>query len=70
MTQKESYRQAEAFATAQGWEIIPDQITGRKYAFCVMNNENCIQRHISGYLKPADLLLFIDGYNAGMQARQ
>lgn len=70
MTQKEAYRQAEAFATVKGWELVPDQITGKKYAFCVMNNWNCIQRQISGYLKPTDLLLFVDGYNAGMQARQ
>lgn len=70
MTQKEAYRQAEAFATVKGWKLVPDQITGKKYAFCVMNNGNCIQRQISGYFYPADLLVFIDGYNAGMQARQ
>lgn len=70
MTQKEAYRQAEAFATVKDWELVPDQITGKKYAFCVMNNGNCIQRQISVYLKPTDLLLFFDGYNAGMQARQ
>lgn len=70
MTQKEAYRQAEAFARVKGWELVPDQITGRKYAFYKTNSGNCIRKQISGYLKPADLLLFIDGYNAGMQARQ
>lgn len=70
MTQKEAYIQAEAFATVKGWELVPDQITGRKYAFYAMNAKNCIRKQISGYFYPADLLVFIDGYNAGMQARQ
>lgn len=70
MTQKEAYIQAEAFATVKGWELVPDQITGKKYAFYAMNAKNCIRKQISGYLKPTDLLLFIDGYNAGMQERQ
>lgn len=69
MKQKEAYRQAEEYANVRGWELVPDQITGNRYAFCIMNNGNCIQKQISGYLKPLDLLVFIDGYNAGIQAK-
>lgn len=45
---------------------VPDQITGKKYSLCLMEtadeHENRIQRHISYYMPPKELIAFIYGY--------
>ena len=45
---------------------IPDQISGKTYALCLMETDdvkdNRIQRHISFYMKPKELTAFIWGY--------
>ena len=51
-------------------KIVPDQITGRKYALCLMEtdaeDENRIQRHISDYYSIEVLLAFIKGLYTGI----
>ena len=51
-------------------KIVPDQITGRKYALCLMEtdaeDENRIQRHISNYYSIEVLIAFIRGLYTGM----
>lgn len=50
-------------------KIVPDQITGRKYALCLMEtdteDENRIQRHISDYYSIELLIAFIKGLYTG-----
>lgn len=45
---------------------VPDQITGKNYALCLMEsdnpNENRIARIISPFYPPKELTAFIDGY--------
>lgn len=47
-------------------KVIPDQITGQKYALCLMETdsekETRIQRHISSYMTAKELIAFIYGY--------
>lgn len=51
-------------------KIVPDQITGRKYALCLMKtyaeDENTIQRYISDYYSIENLIAFIRGLYTGM----
>jgi hypothetical protein len=48
------------------FRCVPDQITGKTYALCLMEtedkNDNRIQRHISYYMKPDKLQAFMEGY--------
>ena len=50
-------------------KIVPDQITGRKYALCLMETDaedkNRIQRHISDYYSIELLIAFIKGLYTG-----
>lgn len=45
---------------------VPDQITGKNYALCLMEsdnpNENRIARIISPFYPPKELTAFMDGY--------
>ena len=45
---------------------VPDQITGKKFALCLMETDdakdNRIQKHISHYMTPKELTAFIWGY--------
>ena len=47
-------------------KCVPDQITGKTYALCLMYsdnpNENRISRHISSYYTPKEMTAFIEGY--------
>ena len=47
-------------------KCVPDQITGKTYALCLMYSddpaENRIARHISSYYHPKELIAFIEGY--------
>lgn len=49
---------------------VPDQITGKNYALCLMQSEDkdekVIVRHISPYMKPEMLLAFISGYKQAL----
>jgi len=51
-------------------KIVPDQITGKKYALCLMEtdaeDEKRIQRHISNYYSIEVLIAFIRGLYTGM----
>ena len=46
-------------------KIVPDQVTGKAYALCIMEtddeHETRIQRHISDYYSPELLTAFIEG---------
>ena len=47
-------------------KCVPDQITGKTYALCLMYtdepNENRISRYISSYYSPKELTAFMEGY--------
>lgn len=50
-------------------KIVPDQVTGKAYALCIMEtddeHETRIQRHISDYYSPELLTAFIEGLYIG-----
>lgn len=46
-------------------KIVPDQITGKTFALCIMENDNEIQRHISEYYNIDLLIAFIEGIYVG-----
>lgn len=50
-------------------KIVPDQITGKTFALCIMEsdneNETSIYRHISEYYKIDLLIAFIEGMYVG-----
>jgi len=46
-------------------KIVPDQITGKTFALCIMENDNEIQRHISEYYSIDLLIAFIEGMYVG-----
>lgn len=54
-------------------KCVPDQITGKRFALCLMETtdekETRIQRHISSYLPPKELIAFIWGYYECMTNR-
>jgi hypothetical protein len=51
-------------------KCVPDQITGKTYALCLMctdePNERRISRHISSYYPPKELTAFMEGYQQSM----
>lgn len=50
-------------------KIVPDQVTGKTYALCIMETDNeqetRIQRHVSDYYSPELLTAFIHGMYTG-----
>ena len=51
-------------------KCVPDEITGKRYALCLMATENkderVIDRHISPYMEPNQLCAFICGYKQAL----
>lgn len=50
-------------------KLVPDQITGKKYAICIMETsdplETRIFRHVSEYYTPEELEIFLKGWDMG-----
>lgn len=64
MTQKEAMRKVVEFMNRQmrGYGLKPDQITGKTFAVVKTTNGLDTTATISGYYKPTDLLIWVDGF--------
>lgn len=73
MTKKSKLVQAQEalnrLITHPRMKIVPDQVTGKTYALCIMETDNeqetRIQRHVSDYYSPELLTAFIHGMYTG-----
>ena len=66
MKMKNELNRTVAMLKNSRMRCVPDQITGKNYALCLMEtpdeHETRIQRHISYYMSPKELIAFIYGY--------
>lgn len=76
MTNKQALNQIEEYCMANNMHLTSSSFTRNNYAIVVHDNnqtgnrvfDNGIPCHrLSGYHTPKELLIWIDGYNAGMQ---
>lgn len=49
-----------------GYTLEPDQITKKTFAI----TEKATKRHLSGFYKPTELLIWIEGFNASMALKK
>ena len=54
-------------------KYVKDEITGKKYALCLMEtdkpDERRIIRHISDYMEPKMLLAYMEGYSQALKEK-
>lgn len=76
MTQKEALKQLDGYCKANDMHLTTSSFSRRYYALVIHDRlpsgnsviEGGIPCHrLSGYLKPTGLLIWIDGYHAGLQ---
>lgn len=76
MTQKEALKQVEEYCKANNMHLTASSFSCRNYALVIHDDlptgnsviEGGVSCHrISGYLKPTELLIWLDGYHAGLQ---
>ena len=79
MTQKEALKQLEGYCKTNNMHLTPSSFSRGYYALVIHDGsftgntviEGNIPCHrLSGYLKPTELLIWIDGYNAGLQNKE
>ena len=69
MAQKNILKSVRHYAEANGLEIVPDQITGKTFALCIVQ-EGKIVKQYSPYCSPKELNMFIEGFIAGLQDKE
>ena len=75
ITQKKALEQVESYCKANDMHLSASSYQRNAYAIVLHDSQqgnNIIEggilcRRISGYLTPKELLIWIDGYNAGLQ---
>lgn len=77
ITQKKALKQVQEYCNANGLDLIPGSIRRNEYAITFPCNANATNKiigidggyykRLSGFLTPKELLIWIDGYNAGLQ---
>lgn len=73
MTQKEALKQLRAYCAVNGFALNPSSLPKETYAIILANGDageitrRCPNDKISGYYTAKELLIWIDGYNRGLQ---
>lgn len=79
MTQKEALNMLDNYCKANGMHLTVSSYTRNAYAIVVhdgMQSGNTVMEggvpchRLSGYHKPTELLIWLDGYHAGIQQQQ
>lgn len=75
MTQKEALNRLEEYCKVSNKHLIQGSLYYRTYAISVPTQEYCggiidydgnYYKRLSGYMKPTELLIWLDGYFAGL----
>lgn len=79
MTQKQALKQLEEYCRVNNLHLIQGSLARQAYAIAKPDNGTAGSRvidydgkyytRLSGYLTPKELLLWLDGYHAGLQAK-
>lgn len=77
MTNKQAFKQLEQYCQINGLHIVQGSYNNNMYAIATPDDKATGNRvidydgkyyvRISGYMKPVELLIWLDGYNAGKQ---
>lgn len=79
MTQIEALRQLEDYCKVNNMHLTPSSFSRGYYAIVIHDSltsgnaviEGGVPCHrLSGYLKPTELLIWLDGYHAGLQNKK
>ena len=69
MAKKDILKSVRHYAKANNLEVVPDQITGKTFALCIVH-EGKIVKQYSPYCSPKELNIFIEGFNVGVQDKE
>ena len=79
MTQKQALKQLEEYCRVNNMHIIQGSLMRQEYSIAkpydgkdenrVIGYDGKYYTRLSGYLTPKELLLWLDGYHAGLQAK-
>lgn len=79
MTQKQALKQLEEYCRVNNMHLIQGSLMRQEYSIakphdgkggnCVIGYDGKYYTRLSGYFTPKELLLWLDGYHAGLQAK-